>query len=76
MNMQEINFQCLRDIVLKASDIRPLDTLTEMYIRLYVLGTAQFTCEWILGKWEITAEKLSGLLFVFWQHAAALPIAG
>ena len=42
----------------KASGSQPIDSLTEMYIRLYVLGTAQFTCEWILGKWEDDAEEL------------------
>ena len=57
-NMQEVNFQCLKDVVEKASG-RSVDALTEMYIRLYVLGTAQFASEWILGKWEAAAEELA-----------------
>ena len=59
--MQEVNFQSLKDIVTKASGSRSMDALTEMYIRLYVLGTAQFTCEWILGKWDAPAEDLAAV---------------
>lgn len=55
--MQEIHYQSLKEIVEKASG-QSIDAMTEMIIRLYVLGTAQFTCEWILGKWEATAEEL------------------
>ena len=57
--MQEVHFQSLKAIVEKASGSPSIDALTEMYIRLYILGTAQFTCEWILGKFEATAEELA-----------------
>ena len=57
--MQEVHFQRLKDIVEKASGSPSVDALTEMYIRLYVLGTVQFTCEWILGKFEATAQELA-----------------
>ena len=57
--MQEAHFQRLKDIVEKASGSPAIDALTEMYIRLYVLGTTQFTCEWILGKFEATAQELA-----------------
>ena len=59
--MQEVHYQSLKDIVEKASG-KSIDSMTEMYIRLYVLGTVQFSCEWILGKWEATAEEL-GMIF-------------
>ena len=58
-NMQEVNFQCLKEVVGKASGHQSMDALAEMYIRLYVLGTTEFVCEWILGKWEATAEELA-----------------
>lgn len=57
--MQAVHFQSLKNIVEKASGSPSIDVLTEMYIRLYVLGTAQFACEWILGKFEATAEELA-----------------
>lgn len=56
--MQEVHYQSLREIVEKASG-RSVDAMTEMILRLYVLGTAQFTSEWILGKWEAAAEELA-----------------
>lgn len=58
-NMQDINYQCLRDIVEKTSGDHSIDALTEMYIRVYILGTVQFTGEWILGKWDASAEELA-----------------
>lgn len=57
--MQEINYRCLTEIVQKTEGEHPIDKMTEMAIRLYILGTVQFTSEWILGKWEATAEELS-----------------
>ena len=57
--MQEIHFQCLKEIVTKASGSPAIDAVTEMYIRLYVIGAVQFTCEWILGKFEATAQELA-----------------
>ena len=61
--MQEVHFQRLKDIVEKASGSTSVDALTEMLIRLYVLGTVQFTCEWILGKFEASVEELT-MVFV------------
>ena len=57
--MQDVHFQCVMDIMKKGSGDQSVDSLSEMYIRMYVLGTVQFTCEWILGKIKITAEELA-----------------
>ena len=59
--MQEVHFQSLKDIIERASGSRSVGTLTQMLIRQYVLGTAQFTCEWILGKWEAAPEELAAV---------------
>lgn len=59
--MQEVHFQSMRSITERASAGRGVDTMTEMLIRQYALGTAQFTCEWILGKWEATPEELAAV---------------
>ena len=53
--MQEANYQGLKALAGAAS----VDALTEQYLRVYVLGSAQFTCEWILGKCEASAEELA-----------------
>lgn len=57
--MREIHCQIIRQAVEKASPGKPVDAMTEMYIRVYVLGAVQFTCEWILGKFEADPEKLA-----------------
>ncbi len=58
-NMQDINYQCLKEAAEKTLGSQSVDALTEKYIRVYVLGTAQFTCEWILGRIDSTAEELA-----------------
>ena len=57
--MREVNFESLRKIAEKNHRGNSVDELTVMNIRLYVLGTVQFTCEWILGKIEATPEELA-----------------
>ena len=61
--MQEINYRRLMDVVQKAEGENAIDKMTEMCIRLYVLGSVQFTSEWLLGKWDVTAEEL-GIVYV------------
>lgn len=48
--MREINFDSLKNSVKKITGQSKLDAKLEMYIRAYVLGNVQFTCEWILGE--------------------------
>ena len=56
--MQDINYRSVLGMVQKAVDEHTIDKTAEMCIRLYVLGTVQFTSEWILGKWDATAEEM------------------
>lgn len=60
--MREVNFESLKGIAERFCGNGSVDTMTVMYIRLYVLGTVQFTCEWILGRIEATTEELALLL--------------
>ncbi|SFC20661.1 TetR family transcriptional regulator [Butyrivibrio sp. YAB3001] len=43
--MQEANYRCLMDMMQKAEGEHKIDKMTEMCIRLYILGTVQFTSE-------------------------------
>ena len=56
--MQDIIYRSVMGMVQKAVDEHTIDKTAEMCIRLYVLGTVQFTSEWILGKWDATAEEM------------------
>lgn len=57
--MTEINFDALKRYVQKAPGKEKLDLRTEMYVRIYCLGTVAITCEWILGKYKVGAEELA-----------------
>ena len=57
--MTEINYTALRNYIVKASGEKEPDEKTEMYIRIYCLGTVSLTCEWILGQYHSTPEELA-----------------
>ena len=55
----EINFDALKQHILKVTGRDALDVRLEMYVRIYVLGTVALTCEWILGRYGATPEELA-----------------
>lgn len=40
----------------KKEDLTPQE---ELYVRIYCLGTVLLTCEWILGRHEVTPEEMA-----------------
>lgn len=58
-NMTEINYEALKGYVLMSGKIDELDEKTDMYIRIYCLGTVNLTCEWILDKFHISSQELA-----------------
>lgn len=58
-NMREINYAQLKNIVFSQEGIKNNDKELDMCIRVYVLGTVQFTCELILGKYDISVNELA-----------------
>ena len=57
--MQEVHFESLKGLAERFQGNKPVDNMTALYIRQYVLGTVQFICQWILGKIEATPEELA-----------------
>ena len=57
--MTEINYSALRNYTISICEEKPLDKSTEMYLRIYCLGTVSLTCEWIFGKFQATPEELA-----------------
>jgi len=57
--MTEINSGELRRYILRSTGRESLDQKTEMYIRLYCMGTVCLTCEWILGQYDAAPEELA-----------------
>lgn len=58
-HMTEINYQALRKHILKARGEAALDETTDMYMRMYCMGTVCLTCEWILGRYRASPEQLA-----------------
>lgn len=66
-NMTEINCTALRNCILQSGKIDGIDEETEIYIRMYCMGTTALNCEWILGKYSVSPEQLAAI------HETALP---
>lgn len=58
-HMTEINYESLKQAVLRSAGAPELDEKTELLIRLYVFGTVQFTCEWIVGRQQASPQLLA-----------------
>lgn len=56
--MTEINYDSLKKRIIISFGAGDLDEKTEMYIRIYCLGTVNLTCEWILGHFSVSHEVL------------------
>lgn len=57
--MRNVHHDALKKAVLTITGQEELDEKTEMFIRIYVLGTVQLTCEWILGMFDVPPETLA-----------------
>ena len=55
------NIGFLTDCILNRASIKELPSDLEVYVRLYVFGTVQITCQWLLGEFDSTADHLGEL---------------
>lgn len=55
----EINYNALKNYILKINSISETDKLTDALIRVYCYGTVSLSAEWILGKVCFTPEELA-----------------
>lgn len=56
--MSEINYNEMKNIINKSA-INLFNEKTDIYIRLYCQGTVALTCDWILGKYNVTPKELA-----------------
>lgn len=68
--MTEIHYSALKKHILQASGRAAPDETTDMYIRIYCLGTVSLTCEWVLGKYQVSPEQLAEI----YKNALPLPL--
>ncbi len=57
--MTEIHSRVFTGHLLAVSGKEELDEKTALLARVYCLGTVCLSCEWILGKYDVTPEKLA-----------------
>ena len=68
--MRDLHHESLKEAVLRINGRDEEDEKTEMYIRIYVLGTVQLTCEWILGEFHVPPETLAEV----YEHSVPGPL--
>ena len=59
--MKKLHIESLTKCVLDASGLKELDVRTEMYVRTYCQGTVDLSCDWIMGKFQVTPEELAAV---------------
>lgn len=57
----DANIGHITECILKNSSMKELSHDLEVYVRLYVHGTVQLTCQWLLGESDNTADHLAEL---------------
>ena len=58
----KINFEIMRDFVKKTRRLEKLPIETEMFLKLYVYGTVQIVCEWLVNDMPVPIEKFVTVL--------------
>ncbi len=68
--MTSIHCKELSSLIRRTAGIRQLDPKTDMYIRLYCMGTVCLSCEWILDRFTATPEELAEIF----ENSLPLPL--
>ena len=68
----DANIEHITKCVLKKSSMKELSHDLEVYVRVYIFGTEQLTCGWLLGEFDRTAEQLAELF----EKAVPEPLKG
>lgn len=58
LNMTEVNYKKMLEILKSAGKEENLDRYTEMLVRQYVIGMVGFICEWIVDKQKADLDEL------------------
>ena len=57
----DANIGHITECILKNSSMKELPHDLEVYVRVYIFGTVQLTCQWLLGEFDSTADHLAEL---------------
>lgn len=70
-NMTDMNYKALKNHILFSTKKDRLDEKTDMYIRIYCLGTVNLSCEWISGQYNATPEEIAEI----YENSLPAPLA-
>ncbi len=61
VNMTAIHSRCMLKALDRLADTSPVDERTRMYLQIYCYGTVLFSCDWILGKYDLSEKELADM---------------
>ena len=70
--MTEIHYRAFTKHLLMISGQKELDEKTSLLARTYCLGTVYLSCEWIIGKYDISPDELAEI----YRNALPQPLLG
>lgn len=59
LHMTEIHSKSLQKTLERLADTDKVDEETRMYVQIYCYGTVLFSCDWILGKYDLDEKQLA-----------------
>ena len=68
--MTEIHYRAFANHLLVISKLKELDEKTSLLARTYCLGTVYLSCEWIIGKYDVTPDELAEI----YENAVPQPL--
>lgn len=61
IHMTEIHSKSLQKTLDRLADQDPVNEEARMYVQIYCYGTVLFSCDWILGKYNLNEKELAGV---------------
>ena len=68
--MTEVHYRAFTKHLLVISKLKELDEKTSLLARTYCLGTVYLSCEWIIGKYDVTPDELAEI----YENAVPQPL--
>ena len=61
INMTAIHSRSLQKALDRLAETEPVDERTRMYLQIYCYGTVLFSCDWILGRYNLSEKELASV---------------
>lgn len=72
VNMTAIHSRSLKKVLDRLADTQPVGDRERMYLQIYCYGTVLFSCDWILGKYDLSEKELADM----YENALPAPLRG